>query len=72
VEGGLKPQVQRVYVFGDVAIMEVKTFGTGKCGNKYEMEACWICRFEGDKIVEVTAYQDSALAKRMLEENKGK
>jgi hypothetical protein len=38
-------------------------------GLRFDNRYCWVCRFEGDKIVEVRAYLDSALVARLFEEN---
>jgi len=58
-----------VLVEGDTAAVELKANGTAKNGYPFKNEYCWVCRFEGEKIVEVRAYLDSALVNKVLEEN---
>ena len=65
----MKLQLQSVLVNGDVAAVELKADATAKNGLPFKNEYCWVCRFEGEKIVEVRAYLDSALVKKVLEEN---
>ena len=69
MEGPMKLQLQSVLVEGDVAAVELKADATAKNGLPFKNEYCWVCRFEGDKIVEVRAYLDSALVKKVLEQN---
>jgi len=53
----------------DWAIVEYTATATTKKGASFNQNFCWICRYEGDKIVEVRMYEDSALVKSVLEEN---
>jgi uncharacterized protein len=69
MEGGMKLKVVNVLVDGDTAAVELKADATAKSGSVFANEYCWVCRFEGEKIVEVRAYLDSALVKRILDEN---
>src|SRR5271170_4647874 len=66
--GALTANVTNILVAGDWAIVEFTGTGTTKKGYPYSDEICWICKFEGDMIVEVSEYLDSALIKRLLEE----
>ena len=65
----MKMEVVNVMVDGDMAAVELKAHATTKSGTNFANEYCWVCRFEGEKIVQVRAYLDSALVKRVLEEN---
>ena len=65
----VKRKITNVLVSGDWAIVENTGQSTTKKGEPYNMQFCWICRFENEKIVEVRMYMDTALAKRTIEEN---
>lgn len=54
---------------GDWATVEHNATGSTKKGSPFYQEMCWVCRFDGDKIVELRMYQDTALVKKILEEN---
>jgi ketosteroid isomerase-like protein len=58
----MKPEVHHLWIDGSVAVVEFTNHM-----NNIPMEACWVCRFEGGKIVEVRTYMDSARMKRILE-----
>jgi ketosteroid isomerase-like protein len=66
---GMKLEVVQVMTDGDWAAVELKANATAKNGIDFANEYCWVCRFEGDKIVQVRAYLDSALVKRVIDEN---
>ena len=68
--GETKPHLEHVIVEGNMAVAEFKNAMSSKGGSNEVMEACWVCRFEGEKIVEVRAYMDSALTSRIFAENK--
>jgi ketosteroid isomerase-like protein len=59
--GGVKLVVQRLYVDGDTAIVEFHSTSTTNEGAQFANDYCWVCRFEGDIIVEVRAYLDSMM-----------
>lgn len=52
---------RRVMVDGDTAVVELSADATTKRGVRFDNDYCWVCRFEGDTIVEVRAYLDSAM-----------
>src|SRR5579883_2688260 len=54
-------------VEGDRAVVELYTKAVSRAGVRFEMSACWVCRFRDDKIVEVRAYPDSALVAEVVE-----
>jgi uncharacterized protein len=70
MQGKMCLQVVKILVDGDMAAVELKANATAKSGSDFANEYCWVCRFENDKIVQVRAYLDSALVKRIIEENK--
>jgi len=69
MDQGMNLTVVNVLVDGDMAAVELKAHGKAKNGSEFANEYCWVCRFENHMIVEVRAYLDSALVKRIIEEN---
>lgn len=59
--------VTNVLVSGDWTTVEYTARATTKSGKDYVQEFCWLCRFEGDVIVEIRIYMDSALIKNLFE-----
>ena len=59
--GGAKLEVEHLFVDGDTTIAEL--FSTSKTneGASFDNRYCWVCRFDGDTIVEVRAYLDSMM-----------
>ena len=68
LDGPLKSKVHHVLVSGDWATVEMTGSAPAKSGRMYDQEMCMLCRFEGEKIVEIRTYTDSALVKAILEE----
>ena len=68
VDGALAAKIVSVLISADWAVVEFTAEGKTKGGGIYNQELCWVCRFEGDKIVQVREYLDSAQVKRVLEE----
>jgi ketosteroid isomerase-like protein len=66
---GTQLHVENVLASGDWAVVELHSLATAKNGLRFDNRYCWLCRFRGDKIVEVRAYLDSALVARLFEEN---
>ena len=58
---GVKLEVAHLYVDGDTAIVELHSTSTTNEGADFANKYCWVCRFDGDMIVEVRAYLDSML-----------
>ncbi|MDF6042258.1 nuclear transport factor 2 family protein [Streptomyces sp. JH14] len=61
LQGGVKLKVEHLYVDGDTTIAELQSTSTSKEGAPFANRYCWVCRFDGDTIVEVRAYLDSAM-----------
>lgn len=61
--------IERVLIDGDVAVVEMKGRGTAINGKPFDNIYCWITTFEDGIITEVTAYVDSALVQRIIDEN---
>jgi hypothetical protein len=66
---GTELYVEHILVSGDWAVVELHSLATAKNGFRFDNRYCWVCRFAGDKIVEVRAYLDSALVARLFQEN---
>ena len=61
-------KVTNVLVAGNSFVVEMAATSVTTAGTDYEMDLCWICRYENGKIVEVKFYMDSALMKKVFEE----
>jgi ketosteroid isomerase-like protein len=66
---GTQLHVKQALVSGDWAVVELHSLATAKNGLRFDNRYCWVCRFSGEKIVEVRAYLDSALVARLFEDN---
>ena len=66
---GTELHIEHVLVNGDWAVVELHSLATAKNGFRFDNRYCWVCRFAGDKIVEVRAYLDSALVAQLFREN---
>ena len=66
---GAQLHLEHALVSGDWAIVELHSLAVAKNGLRFDNRYCWLCRFSGDKIVEVRAYLDSALVARLFQEN---
>ncbi len=62
----LKLSVRQVIVAGDSAAVELCARATAKSGVRFDNDYCWVCRFDGSRIVEVRAYLDSALVAEVI------
>jgi ketosteroid isomerase-like protein len=58
---GVHLEVERVFVDGDTAIVELYSTSTTREGAPFANRYCWVCRFDGDTIVNVRAYLDSTM-----------
>jgi ketosteroid isomerase-like protein len=59
--GGVRLEVTHLYLDGDTAIVELHSTSTTNEGADFSNNYCWVCRFDGDMIVEVRAYLDSMM-----------
>lgn len=66
---GTQLYVEHALLSGDWAVVELHSLATAKNGLRFDNRYCWVCRFSGEKIVEVRAYLDSALVARLFQEN---
>ena len=69
LQGGVKLQVEHVYVDGDTTIAELLSTSATNEGASFDNRYCWICRFDGDMIVEVRAYLDSSMVDYTIHRN---
>ncbi len=53
-------RASRVLVDGDVAVVEAEGSGTTHDGRAYRQRYCLVCAFEGDALVSITEYADTA------------
>lgn len=71
LRGGVALKVQHVYVDGDTTIAELVSTSTTNEGATFANTYCWVCRFDGDTIVQVRAYVDSAMVAYTVLRNEG-
>jgi uncharacterized protein len=70
--GGVKLEVQHLYVDGETTIAELLSTSTTIEGAAFANTYCWVCRFDGDTIVQVRAYLDSAMVAYTILRNEQK
>ena len=51
------------------AIAELLSTSTTNEGASFDNRYCWVCRFDGDTIVEVRAYLDSMMVDYTIQRN---
>lgn len=61
MQDGVALQPEHLYVDGDAAIAELLSSATTNEDAPFDNHYCWDCRFDGDTIIEVRAYLDSAM-----------
>ena len=54
---------------GDWAVVELRSHAIAKNGMRFDNRYCWVTRFDGETIIEVRAYLDSALVQKLIDEN---
>jgi len=69
--GGTQLHVQSVLTDGDWAVVELRSHATARNGMRFDNRYCWVIRFDGEFIVEVRAYLDSALVQKLIDGNEG-
>jgi uncharacterized protein len=68
---GVRLDVEHVFVDGDTAIVEMYSTSTTNEGAPFANRYCWVCRFDGDTIVNVRAYLDSTMVMYTVLRNEG-
>jgi uncharacterized protein len=66
---GTQLRVTNVIVAGDVAVVELVSDATARNGMRFDNHYCWVNRFDGNTIVEVRAYLDSAMVAELFRQN---
>jgi ketosteroid isomerase-like protein len=61
LQGGVKLRLDHLHIDGDTAIAELHSTSTTNEGAAFANDYCWVCRFDGDTIVEVRAFLDSMM-----------
>ena len=69
LQGGVHLEVEHLYVDGDTTIAELLSTSTTNEGASFDNHYCWVCRFDGDMIVEVRAYLDSTMVDYTIHRN---
>jgi ketosteroid isomerase-like protein len=66
IEGRVKTRAQRIIAADDYVAVEARGDNVTKSGVPYCNTYCFVFRFEAGKLKEVTEYQDTELATRVL------
>lgn len=70
LKDGVRIRLERLFVDGDHAIVELAATSTALNGKPFDNTYCWVMRLDGTGLIrEVRAYLDSALVARTLAEN---
>jgi ketosteroid isomerase-like protein len=70
--GGVKLEVQHLFIDGETTIVELRSTSTTIEGAAFANTYCWVCRFDGDTIVQVRAYLDSTMVAYTILRNERK
>jgi hypothetical protein len=62
------PIVNRVIADGDIVAVQWHGSGETHSGKPYNNQYCWVLRFAGERIVEITSYLDTLAVARIFEE----
>jgi hypothetical protein len=66
---GAQLQLEHLIVKDDEAVVELHSLATARNGMRFDNRYCWVVTFEGNTIVQVRAYLDSAMVARLFEQN---
>ena len=67
--GGAQLEVTHAFVSGNLAVVELVSRATARNGMRFDNHYCWVVRFDGDTIIEVRAYLDSALVAELFRQD---
>jgi uncharacterized protein len=67
--GGATLKVRHMHVDGDITVAELRSTSKTKEGATFANDYCWVCRFDGEIIVEARAYLDSAMVDYTVHRN---
>lgn len=65
--GGNTITASRLIGEGDVVVVEGQGHNRTKTGKEYANTYCWVFRFQGEKVVELVEYTDTALIESALQ-----
>jgi len=66
---GTQLHVENILTDNDWAVVELRSYAVANNGMRFDNQYCWVLRFQDEMIVEVRAYLDSALVKKLIDEN---
>jgi uncharacterized protein len=66
---GAELHLENLIVKDAQAVVELHSMATARNGLRFDNRYCWIVAFEGDVIVRVRAYLDSAMVAQLFKEN---
>jgi len=66
LDGRVTAHLGSVLADGDRVAVEFGGTATRRTGKPYNQTYCWVMRFDGERIVEITAYVDTALVAEVL------
>jgi len=61
-------KIIKILVTGDYAVIEMSSKETSKAGKMYDELMCFVVRYEGDSLVEIRMYADTAVEKEIFDE----
>ena len=61
-------KIVNILVTGDYAVIEMSSKETSKAGKMYDELMCFVVRYEGDNLVEIRMYADTAVEKEIFDE----
>ena len=61
-------KIINILVTGDYAAIEMSSKETSKAGKTYDELMCFVVRYEGDNLVEIRMYADTAVEKEIFDE----
>jgi ketosteroid isomerase-like protein len=66
---GAELHLEHLIVKDEQAVVELHSMATARNGLRFDNRYCWVVAFEGDMIVGVRAYLDSAMVAQLFKEN---
>jgi uncharacterized protein len=66
LDGPYRMRVERFVTAGEWVVVQGKGDNVLLTGDRYDNTYCWVCRLEGERLVELTEYMDTALVMRVF------
>lgn len=66
IDGPYRMVAHRVIAEGNIVVVEGRGQNRLRDGQRYDNTYCWVCRFEGGQLRELTEYMDTDLVARTL------